>query len=152
MSKPKRQKKEPNPTLFVLEGSIRVFEEGSMLGLHSQITTEEWASIVEETIKYYCFLLCLKETACPALDEKWEKEDEYFIYQLNVAISRMRNIDPLLVASYKQDDIKDAYRVYMEKNIPIIKEMIKAVREEYRTMIENNINKAGQDNISVSGF
>lgn len=127
--KQRRRRKEENPTIFAHEGSIRVYEEGSMLQLHSQINPEEWKSIVEETIKYKIFIECLKRIAIPALDETWEKEDDWFRYQLVVAISRMRNIDPLLVATFDQDKIRAEYEKMMKTNVKEMKKFINDVRE-----------------------
>jgi hypothetical protein len=108
MAKPK---KEPHPTLFVLEGSVRWFKDGSMLELHAQITPEEWMLIVSETVKYQVFVECLKEVACPILEDGWTQEDEWGLLQMRVAVSRMRNIDPLLVAKFNRDTIKAYGRV-----------------------------------------
>ena len=44
-------KKEKHPTIFVMDGSIHVFEEGTMLELHTQITQDEWTIIVDDTVK-----------------------------------------------------------------------------------------------------
>jgi hypothetical protein len=153
MSKPKK-KKEQNPTLFVLDGSIRYYEDGSMLELHSKITPDEWDHIVAETVKYKCFVDCLKEIACPSLDESWTKEDEWYRHQLEVSISRMRNIDALLVAKHNIPDIKQLYADYMEDNLPTIKESMEAIREETRKMMEKEIknNGKGPDDFMVSGF
>lgn len=127
--KPKR-KKEPHPTLFVLEGAIRVYEDGSMLELHTQITQEEWEIIVSETIHYKVFVECLKEVACPILEERWTEEDDYFRIQLDVAASRMRNIDPLLVASFDQKEIMRTYTKKAQRNAQALKAEINELRQQ----------------------
>ena len=113
MAKKKRkktkQKNDKYPTLFAYEGSLRFYKDGSMLSLYSQITNDEWEDIVEETVKYKVFIECLKEYAFPELKERWTEEDDYYRLMLEVALSRMRNIDALLVAKYNQEDIKKFY-------------------------------------------
>lgn len=136
--KPKRRK-EKNPTIFAFEGSIRVFEEGSMLELHTQVTDQEWEAIVEETVKYKVFLECLKKIAIPALDEKWEVEDDWFRHQLVVAISRMKNIDVLLVAKFNQDDIRKEYEEMMETNVALMKQFIEDIRKTQQEILRANL-------------
>ena len=57
------KKKDKHPTLFVFEGGIKHYEDGSMLELHSQLSSEEWELITAETIKYKVFLDKLKTVA-----------------------------------------------------------------------------------------
>lgn len=121
--------KEPHPTLFVLEGVIQHYEEGTMLELYSNITQEEWLIIIEETVKYKVFLECLKEVACPGLNESWDDRDDWYRIQLEVAVSRMRNIDPLAVAKYDQKAIKSAYTEKMLSSTKEIRQLISEVRE-----------------------
>jgi len=113
-----------------------------MLELHTLLTTKEWESIVEETIHYKCFIECLKEVAIPSLaehGEKWEEEDDWFRVQLDVAVSRIRNIDQLLVASYKQEEIKEVYSKKMKEGAEATKVMIAEIRKEQRAMIDKQI-------------
>lgn len=133
--KPKR--KESHPTLFVWEGEIRVYEEGTLLGLHTQITTEEWELIVEQTIQYKVFLECLKQVACPILGEAWDEEDDWFRIQLDISISRMRNIDALLVASHDQKAIAQAHTEKMRKNATEVQELVEQMREKKRSMLQD---------------
>ena len=143
-SKPKR-KKEPHPTLFVLEGAIRVYEDGSMLELHTQITQEEWEIIVSETIHYKVFLECLKTVACPILEEPWAEEDDYFRVQMEVAVSRMRNIDALLVASFDQKEIMRAYTKKAQRNAQALKAEIDGPRIAIRmAQSSSSFDKVGQ--------
>jgi len=128
MKKPKR--KEAHPTLFVLDGSIRYYDDGSMLELHSLVTPEEWIQIVEETIKYKIFVNCLKEVAIPLLEERWDDDDDYFRIQLDVAVSRIRNIDPLLVAKFNQKEIAETYSKQMAENAKNMLKMVETVRED----------------------
>jgi hypothetical protein len=137
MKKPKR--KEPHPTLFVFEGSIRYYQNGSMLELYSQITNEEWEMIIDETIHFKCFIECLKNVAYPILDEIWTKEDEWFLLQMNVAISRLRNIDNLYVAKYDEKKIKKIYSKIMKKNANSCKEMIKATQKAQKEFIRDQL-------------
>lgn len=132
MVKEKPHRKESHPTFFVHEGSIRCYEEGSMLELYSQITPEEWILIVGETIKYKVFIDCLKEIACPILEESWTKEDDYFRYQLEIAVSRMRNIDALLVAKFHAEEIKKVYSKAMKENAVEAKKAIEEIRQAHR--------------------
>lgn len=136
-------KKTPHPTLFALQGSIHVFEEGSMLELHTQITAEEWAEIVDDTINYKIFLECLKEVAIPLLEESWTAEEEWFKIQLDVAVSRMRNLDPLLVAKYDQKQIKEKMSDKMTRNGKTLMACIQKMRQN---------NKMMTDTYNVSGL
>jgi len=127
--KPKRRK-EPHPTFFVLEGAIRCYEDGSMLELYSQIKSDEWEVIVSETVHYKVFLECLKQVACPILEEPWTKEDDYFLVQMEVAVSRMRNIDALLVASIDQKKILRAYTKKAQVNAQALKAEINELKQQ----------------------
>lgn len=133
-NKPKRRKKENHPTLFVFNGSIRYFDDGSMLELHAQVSDGEWTKIVEETISYKVFVECLKEYVCPQLQEHWAPEDDWYRVQLGVAISRMKNIDPLIVAKYDQKKVKQDYLDAMKSSVLDIKKLI----DEFKSEIESN--------------
>ena len=146
-TKPTRRK-EPNPTFFVLDGSIRCYEEGTMLQLHMQITTEEWKAIVCETIKYKAFIECLREIAYPILEEKWEKLDEYFRYQMEIAVSRMRNIDALLVSSFNEDAIKAEYSRLMKHNAVKAKQAIEEIRQQQKAATQQWLDKLGTIEVS----
>jgi len=130
MSKKKKSnKKEQHPTLFVLEGAIRLFKDGSMLELHSQITMQEWEMMVSETIHYKVFIECLKAVACPILEEPWTEEDDYFRIQMEIAVSRMRNIDPLLVANFNQEEIMQQYKKKAQRNAQVLKAEINEMKQ-----------------------
>ena len=132
MSKKKKNKKaneRKHPTLFAHNGAIRYYKEGSMLGLYSQITMDEWEDIVEETIKYKVFLECLKDIAFPQLEEPWVHDDEYFKLQLEIAVSRMRNIDALLVIKFDQEAMRSTYKKMMERGVEDMKGMIEDVKK-----------------------
>jgi hypothetical protein len=147
----KRRKEEAHPTLFVWDGSIRLFEDGSMLALHTQITTEEWEIIVEQTVAYKVFLECLKQVACPILGEPWDEEDDWFRVQLDIAVSRMRNIDALLVAKHDQKEIAKAYTEKMRKNAKEVQEMVEQMREQKRDMLRGQYGldgDSGDDDIT----
>lgn len=146
-TKPSR-KKEPNPTFFVLEGTIRCYEDGTMLQLHMQIKPEEWQAIVCETVKYKVFLECLREIAFPILEEKWEKLDEYFRYQMEIAISRMRNIDALLVASIDETAIKNEYAKWMKQNAVKAKKAIEEIRQQHRVATKQWLDELGTTKVS----
>jgi hypothetical protein len=125
----KKRKQEPHPTLFVLDGTIRYYDDGSMLELHTSVTVEEWQQIILETIRYKVFVDCLKETAFPILKEKWTKEDDWWRLQLNTACGRMRNIDPLFFISINQDDLKKAFSAKMRDNATEVINSIKLLRD-----------------------
>lgn len=145
-------KKETHPTIFALDGSIRCYDDGSMLELHSQVTAGEWESIVEETVKYKVFVECIKEICCPNLDEPWDEEDEWYRLQLEVAISRMRNIDAMLVAKFDQDKIKNIYKQQMNNNIPEVKKFIEKVRLENRELIKEKYGLDDDGNMKISNL
>jgi hypothetical protein len=138
--KKSRGKKTAHPTLFVFKGVIRYYEAGSMLELHAQVTPEEWDEIVKDTVEYSVFLNCLKETACPRLDEPWTTDDEWFRLQLEVSISRIRNIDPLKLAQFNVDDIRRQFSDQILKGVDQVKALIKDLRTQ----------QAKLNNISVS--
>ena len=145
----KKPKKSPQPTLFVIEGSIKHYDDGSMLQLHGLISMEEWEIIVEETVRYKVFLECLKNTGCPLLDESWDEEDDWFRLQLDVAVSRMRNIDPLLVAKHNQEELTKAFSSKMKKNAIEVQNLIKQTRAERKAAILAQLDK-NTETISVS--
>lgn len=133
----KKKKHEPiiHPALFAFEGAVHYFNEGTILELHSQVTAEEWVMIVEETIKYKIFVDCLKEVAYPILSEKWSEEDDWFRVQLGLSVARMRNIDPLLVAKYNQEEIKKEYTRIMKDNASNMVEFIKQVKSDQAVVV-----------------
>jgi hypothetical protein len=141
MAKKKSKKKELSnkkyPTLFALEGGIRHYKSGSLLELYSQIELGEWQSIVEETIKYKVFLECLKDTAIKLLSEQWTEDDEWFRIHLEVAVSRMRNIDPLYVSKYDQEALKSAYTAKMVAGAKELKLLIDDMRRQERDVKAN---------------
>lgn len=117
------------PCLFVLEGGIRLYDQ-SMSSLHVQIAPEEWGLIVGETVRYHLYMKALKEVGMPALGEKWTKLFEYFLRGLEVNISRMRNIDAILVASIDNDKILKAYKDKMSFNAEQVKAEIEVLKEQ----------------------
>ena len=145
--KPTRRK-EPEPTFFVLDGTIRCYEEGSMLQLHMQIEPEEWQAIVCETVKYKAFVECLKEIAYPILEESWEKLDEYFRHQMEIAVSRMRNIDALLVSSLNEEKIKTDYSGWMKHNAVKAKAAIEEIRQQQRAAGQQWLDQLGTTEVS----
>lgn len=146
--KQKKKNKSPkakHPTLFCFGGSIRYYEDGSMLELHSQITAEEWEIIIDETVKYKIFLECLKTVACPILGETWDEEDDWFRVQLDIAVSRMRNIDPILVAKHNQDVIKTEMEKKMKRNAAEVQLLVEQMREEKKQAILNRLDDIQDD-------
>lgn len=146
------KKKEKHPTLFVFEGSIRHYEEGSMLQLESLVTQDEWELIIEETVKYKVFLDKLKDVAFPILKEVWDKEDEYFRIQLDVAVSRIRNIDPLLVAKHNTQEIGESYEKLMKTNAEEVLKLIDKVRKENKELLRAKYDMPGDNDITISSL
>jgi len=144
-----KKRKEPHPTLFVFDGSIRYYKDGSMLELHTQVTAEEWEMIVSDTIKYKVFIDCLKEVACPILEDPWTAEDDYFRIQLEVSIARMRNIDPLLVAKFDQKEIFEDYKKLAQKNAQAAKAEINKIKQAQEQMLKD-MTQADGDTTKVS--
>ena len=141
--KKRRVRQEDHPTFFVLEGIILAYEEGSMLNLHTQVDKDEWEQIVEETIKYKVFVECLKSTGMLLLEERWEDEDDYFRVQLDVSVSRMRNIDPILVASYDQKALAESYIKQMKSGAIQVNEVIAKVREAQKNAMMDKLSNDG---------
>lgn len=133
----KSKKDKKYPTLFVLEGGIRYYKSGSLLELYSQISIDEWYTIVEETIKYKVFLECLKDTAVELLSETWTEDDDWFRLHLDVAVSRMRNIDPLYVSRFNQDELKAAYTQKMVSGAEELRVIIEDMRRQEKEVIAN---------------
>ena len=125
----RKKKKEQHPTLFVLDGEIMHYEEGSMLNLYTQITNKEWQHITEETTKYKLFVEVLKEIAFPILKEKWTKEFDWYRLQLEIAVDRMRNIDPLIFLGINQEEIKKTYTEQAKTNAEEMVKTIKLLRD-----------------------
>lgn len=132
MAKRKKAKKKnaPHPTMFVFNGGVQHYPDGSMLELHTGVTDDEWIQIVEETVKYRVFVECLKQVAFPILLEKWTKLDEWYRVQMEVAVSRMRNIDPLRVAQFNTDELKDRYIAQMQTNAHEFMQLAKSMRQQ----------------------
>lgn len=139
MGKKSRQKKarrnEPHPTIFVLEGGIQHFPDGSMMELYTGVTPEEWKEIVVETVQYRIFLDCLKEVACSILKEPWTKEDEWFRIVLEHNIGRMQNLDPMLFITFNQKEIRKNFEEKIRKNALDVAEDIKRVREHHHSWL-----------------
>jgi hypothetical protein len=131
----KSKKDKAYPTLFVLEGGIRYYKSGSLLELYSQISIEEWHTIVEETIKYKVFLECLKDTAVKLLSETWTDDDDWFRLHLDVAVSRMRNIDPLYVSRFNQEQLTAAYTTKMVNGAEELRVIIEDMRRQEKEII-----------------
>jgi len=148
-NKKTKARAEDHPTMFVLEGAIKVFKDGSMVALNTQITAEEWELIIEDTVKYKVFLECLKETACPILEEEWTEEDDYFRHQLDIAVSRMRNIDPLLVSRHDQKKITKVYTEKMEKNAQEVSILVAKTREEQKAVYQKRYNMNGDEDVTA---
>jgi len=146
------KKKENHPTLFVFEGTPRYYDDGTMLQLHTQVTDKEWELIVEETIKYSIFIECLKEVGCPDLGEPWDQEDEWYRLQLEIAVSRIRNIDPLLVAKWDRDQIKEKYATKMRANAPEVIRLIEQVKRENKELIKQKYGLDDHGNTNVSNL
>ena len=142
-------KNETHPTIFVLEGTILYYDEGSMLALNTQVQQEEWEQIVEETVKYKVFIECLKSTGMPLLDEQWEEEDDYFRIQLDIAVSRMRNIDPIIVASYNQEELAKNYKKQMESGAIEVAKVVTQSREAQKKAIQDRF-EADENETKVS--
>jgi hypothetical protein len=133
MAKKKKDKKQvEHPTIFSFDGSLRIYEEGSMYNLHMQVSEEEWKQITTETIQFKIFLECLKETAFPILKEIWTPEDEWWRLQLEVAVGRMKDIDPMLfvTSGVNVEATKTAYTDKMKKNAAEVVEQIKKIRSQ----------------------
>lgn len=146
-----KKSKTKHPTLFVLEGTILYYEDGSMLDLHTQVQLNEWEEIVEETVKYKVFIECLKSVGMPLLEERWEEEDDYFRLQLDISVSRMRNIDPLLVASHNQETLAKDYIKRMKSGAIQVSEVVTKVREAQKKAILDRLDNGNdEDDVAVS--
>lgn len=148
MSKPRKKPKKPRSreTVFALEGNIMAYP-GSMLELHAELDQEQWKEALTDTCGYALFVRCLKDVAFPLLDEGWTSEDEFALQQLELSVSRMRNIDPLLVASLKLGELKDKYIAKMKEGA----ESVNAMIQEYRKAIKGD-DPPGPIEVTVDGL
>ena len=121
-----------NIAYFVFEGSIREFE-GSIMGLQSQLSDDEWRQIINETISYKVFLKCLKRTGMPLLGEKWDNDDDQFIVGLTESVSAMKRLDPILSGSVNEKKLKKIYTVKMKDGADGINELIKKVVKDLKS-------------------
>jgi hypothetical protein len=129
MSQKKKTKTVDHPTMFVHEGTIKCYEEGTMLELKTLLSQEEWLGIVKETVEYLIFITCLKTVAFPILNEAWDKDDDWWRVQLEIAVNRMRDLDPLVLIPIDQDAIRTAFTDKMKANAASVVEDIKAMRQ-----------------------
>lgn len=114
------------PTLFAYNGEIMKYD-GAVMSLKASMDDAQWREIVRETIKYKLYLQCLKEIACPSLEDdslSWSSDDDKYIQQLDATISKMSNIDPLLVSSIDQAAISNDYSILARRNLTILKQQI----------------------------
>jgi hypothetical protein len=109
---------------------------------------KEWKLIVEETIKYSLFVECLKDVGCPDLNEPWEDQDEYFRKQLNNTVSKIKDIDPILVSKYDQQLIKQSYAKQMRNNASEFLKYADQVRAEHRLMLAEKYGLNGETKVS----
>ncbi len=129
MAKKKKKPKPENPTIFVFEGSIQHYEDGSMFNLKAQVTDDEWRKIVDETVRYKIFIECLKTVAFPILKEEWAKMDDWWRVQLEVAVGRMKELDPMVLIPIDQEAIRKQYSAKMTANAATVIEDIKQLRK-----------------------
>ena len=134
----KKKKLEQHPTFFVFDGVVKCYSDGSMLGLQSQVTDEEWKIIINDTISYHIFVECLKEIAFPLLKEQWTVEDEYWRLQLELAVSRIKNLDPIGAMAIKYDDIKKAMANKMKLNATCLSVEIEQLRATQKSHIQSD--------------
>jgi len=121
-----------NTVYFVFEGSIREFE-GSIMGLQSQLSDDEWRQIINETISYKVFLKCLKKVGMPLLGEKWDNDDDQFIIGLTESVSAMKKLDPILTGSVNEKKLKKLYTVKMKDGADGINELVKDVAKDLKS-------------------
>jgi len=121
-----------NTVYFVFEGSIREFE-GSIMGLQSQLSDDEWRQIINETISYKVFLKCLKKVGMPLLGEKWDNDDDQFIIGLTESVSAMKKLDPILTGSVNEKKLKKLYTVKMKDGADGINELVKNVAKDLKS-------------------
>lgn len=128
----------PHPTLFVFEGTMRYYDDGSMLGLYTQVTSEEWTKIITETIQYKIFVDCIKEVACPLLQEPWTKEDDWYRLMLEVNLGRMKNCDPMQFIMINQDEVRKSFEAKIRVNAQAVLADIQEFRKSSLQAIPPN--------------
>lgn len=132
-NKKKKNKVDSYPTIFVFDGVVRYFENGTMLELQSLVRDDEWKEIVSDTVKYHIFVECLKSIAFPELKEQWTVDDECWRLQLELAVSRIKNLDPFAVMAINSDAIKKAMSDKMRLNAKCLSVEIAQLRSMQQT-------------------
>jgi hypothetical protein len=149
MGKKSRQKKarrnEPHPTIFVLDGTIQHFPDGSMMELYTGVTPDEWQEIVISSVQFKIFLDCLKDVACPLLHEVWTKEDEWYRLMLEHNISRMRNLDPMIFLPIDQDEIKRKFEDKIRTQSIEVAADIKKFRDQHYSFLGERSDHSSTD-------
>lgn len=130
-------------TYFMIDGTLLRFD-GTMLELNSKVTSQEWESIALETLTYKIFVDCLKTVGMPMLDETWTTKDEFILQQLNLSVSRIRNLDALLLLKVNQEELRTQFIAKMKAGATELNGMITQYRQA------NEITKSKSDTINVS--
>jgi len=95
-------------TVFAIAGTVHEYQ-GSLLELRTTLSEHEWKSIIVETVKYRIFMECVKKHAIKKLDERWSKSEKEVLKGLKQTIEKMQQLDPLLVATVDQNQVRDDY-------------------------------------------
>lgn len=124
----KKKKLREHPTIFAMDGSIRHYDDGTLFSLYTQISLDEWKHIIGETVKYKVFITCLKDVACPILDEIWTKEDDWWRVQLDRTIQEMRKLTPLEFIGIDEEKLTESYTLSMRANANTLSEEIQRLK------------------------
>jgi len=111
-----------------------------MLQLHAAMKPAEWSIVITDTLMYTAYLRALKEVAYPSLQEQWTEEEDSCLRGLERSVSRMRNIDALLVARVEREfpegtlsGLTQAYCTRMRQSAGDLNALIERIRSETAT-------------------
>lgn len=105
--------------VFIFNGKI--LECSSLIEIKSGTTEQEWSTIINETINFYCTLVSGQRLT----QQKPESRDLRLIRRLKQSIEFMRKLDPLLLAKYDIKKMCDEQVAYLKSQFDNVERIIK---------------------------
>lgn len=123
--------------VFAFNGELLRHE--SLLEVKTGTTDEEWLSIIEETIKYFCFVQTLRNIAMPLLHEEWEKGDERIFRSIKRSVESLKKLDNMSCLKYDTKVICDKYAAMALIGVDNLSKMMKNMRAQSGLKISTDI-------------